>query len=948
MKFLKKIVVLPLALLLLLFCAACSSETLDAPAGLNMNESYTLFWRTVTGARSYTVEITDVNSGDVRTENSRRTYISLQNLPEGNYEIRVRAVGGAGNNVLSPWSQTQEFERERESGLIYTLINSNTEYEVTKIGTAGGAVEIKEKYRGKPITSIAEGAFRGRGNSRLESIVVGPRVTSIGANAFYGCANLTSVTLPDTVNSIGESAFQACSALVSVNIPTGISFLPAYTFAYCRSLKEIALGENITALGESAFYGCSALEEIVLPDACTYIGPYAFGTDTALERVEMGSGVETVDSYAFYKCEKLSELVFGKEYGPFTIGTRAFADCTELKSAVLPEGLTELGGYSFYNSGLKSVSLPETLIHVGEFSFNGTELYNEQAETGSGFIYADDWLVAVTTEKKNALVNFLGEDLDREVVGIADETFVLRDNTLGRGVGCPLLETVILPVSVRYIGEYAFYASPSLIAVGAPEGSKLTRIFDRAFQNCYRLGQIRFGDCKELKDIGSYVFYNCTVLDNPTNRTALIPENVERVGTQAFYNTLIYRYAPERSNGIMYAGNWVVGFNNITNELVELEDGIVGIADYAFYECVDITGVSGLNNVRRIGRGAFNSCTRLASVSLNRNLRRIEDYTFDGCTELIDVDFPSNLEYIGIQAFNECTGLHEIDLGRSRVSEIGAYAFNSCYNVQSVTLPDTLETIGDLAFFELKILKELSFPDSLTTIGARAFAKCSALETVRFGEGLERVGDYAFTFCDSLTEVSLPAGVREVGEYAFYKCISLVSLSLGRVERIGTYAFACTAIGQAVIPSSVTYMGSYAFKNCKELTSVIMEGTPAYIGPHAFFGDSYLTLYLSGARDGTELWSGQWNSSFRPVLFEAVLSEEGYVISVTASEEKALNRFAQWGISPPAREGFEFVGWAKEENATEAEFGAGELFEAEPDTVLYAVYRQQEQTESPA
>ena len=170
----------------------------------------------------------------------RDSEYDLARLEPGEYRIRVRALDLDGLYAESSWSETTDFTRATESGLSYRLIDSNSAYEVVGIGTASGDVVVESEYRGKPVTSIAEGAF-------------------------YGARRLTSITIPDSVTSIGAEAFQSCSALTSVTLPSGLTSIGDNMFAYCRALTQITIPDGVTSIGERAFFNCEDLQSITIP-----------------------------------------------------------------------------------------------------------------------------------------------------------------------------------------------------------------------------------------------------------------------------------------------------------------------------------------------------------------------------------------------------------------------------------------------------------------------------------------------------------------------------------------------------------------------------------------------------------------------------------------------------------------------------------------------------------
>lgn len=955
MKKLKYLSAIFLAAVLLLFPAACTrTAPLSTPKGLNFDDSLNLYWSYVPGARSYTVSISGRENGFEDELTSHVTHVSLEYLSEGDYHIRIMAVGGANNEAVSAWSEPVEFCRTKDSGLIFESINGNTEYAVSKVGSASGEVTIESKYRGKPVTAIAEDAFRGKGSSRITSVTIGENVKTIGNNAFYNCTNLTSIVIPDWVTSIGTNLFQGCSRLSEAVLPAAIPEIPAYTFAYCRALRSFTIGSEVVSIGESAFYNCSQLEAVEIPDSVVSIGQHAFDSDTEIASLSFGSGISYIGNYAFYNCNSIAEISFQDTEG-LTLGEHVFESCSSLGEVELPEGLENVGAYDFYRcTALSGVSIPESVISVGAFAFRDTALFNAQGELRSdgyiytkegcdGFIYVDDWIVAATDEYKLAVQEIRPADITRKsAVGIADQTFVTSyiDNS-GNVVtgGPPKLTSVTLPAGISYLGVYAFYKCAALGTFRTETGSKLLSIGDRAFQGCNILRSVQLPE--GLREIGSYAFYNCAALVGDTALTGsniLAPSTLERIGTYAFFGTALWNDAPQ-ADGVVYAGNWVVGFNELSDTSIRFKDGIVGVSDFAFYENAELQSITGLANARKIGRGAFFGCTSLSLISLNPNLTEIADNTFSGCSSLFIANLPYTLKRIGERAFYGCTLLDEIDLSVTDVVEIGDSAFSGCTNVKTIELGERLERIGANAFYGLNRVTEVVIPDSITEIGSNAFTNCSALESVSFGGSLERIGAGAFHGCTSLTSVSLPDNIKSIGSYAFYKCTSLSEVDLGSgLEEIGEYAFALTALKSLVLPASVKTIGNYAFKNCQELTSVLLLGTPEQIGMHAFYSGAALTVFSAGAGKG-DGWNARWNSSFRPVVWDCTLSEDGYVESFTVSFDGVDNPFARGGFSAPVRKGYDFVGWSLSPGG-EAVYGADDWRNAEFGSTLYSVWTE--------
>lgn len=928
MRKIKFVIVLLLSVILTMMTAACGGGSLEAPAGFDIDDENMLSWDEVTGARSYRIQIKSVKTEQVREDSFRPARYNLATLQEGDYEIRVMAVGGSQANVLtSEWSPVLPFHKNYESGLMYELINNNTEYQILRVGSASGDVVIEDVYRGRPVTAIGERAFRA--SSRLTGIVIGENVRSIGAFAFYNCQMLASVTIPDSVTFIDESAFQGCNALTYVELPNHLDTIPERAFAYCRNLESIKIGAAVENISDSAFYGCSALKEIDLPDSVAYIGENAFASDDTLETVRFGKGLRAIGENAFNNNKALANVTFVETDEGFTIGAEAFQTCPALESIVLPEGLAEIGDHAFAASEkFKEVTLPESLRAIGLGAFNGTELYYSQIDTDDGFVYADDWLVSVSPETRNSIVELNASSFEEGTAGIAASVFVNAQS----------LETVSLPASIKHIGKNTFYNCPVLFQfTHAVNGLETIGSYSLAY--CASLSQLQLQE--GLLEIGDHAFYACTTVTSPTTGSMLVPSTVTKIGVQAF----AYTRLTADETGVVYAGNWVVGYASNLSSDVTLASSTVGIADYAFSGSSILTNLRGLNNVVHIGEGAFMLCKQLASITFSRNLRVIEPFTFYKCSALYVVDFPTMLESIGDYSFYVCDRLSEVDFSGTNLKSVGSHAFYECTNLRNISLNDGMEMIADYAFYHCASLAELSVPGSVISLGNRAFGRCIGLSSLEIGEGVEYIGTFAFRECSALTGVVLPDSVVTVDDYAFYLCQNLVTLDLGKgVEQIGKYAFFGCGITTLSLPQSLKSIGDAAFKACTRLRVVSLYGSTEKLGANVFFandrsnlyGLSGLTVYVIG--ESGESWSTNWNSASRPVIQGCVFSEDGYLLSVTVGEEGVVNGYIWGGYEAPVRIGYEFAGWSERPDATVAEYALNDIRDVASGTTLYAVW----------
>ena len=176
-------------------------------------------------------------------------------------------------------------------------------------------------------------------------------------------------------------------------------------------------------------------------------------------------------------------------------------------------------------------------------------------------------------------------------------------------------------------------------------------------------------------------------------------------------------------------------------------------------------------------------------------------------------------------------------LGGYPVTGLGEYSFsgylsaaqsNEPYqfgrNIHSVTIPQSVTSIGDYAFSHCEKMDSLTINDATTSIGSWAFDECYKLTTLSLGKNITTIGDYAFLDCHTLDNVTIPPSVTSIGKSAFYRCYALTTLSLGEnIEKIGSYAFAdCRHLTNVTIPEKVETIEPYTFGWCLDLKYITL------------------------------------------------------------------------------------------------------------------------------
>lgn len=287
--------------------------------------------------------------------------------------------------------------------------------------------------------------------------------------------------------------------------------------------------------------------------------------------------------------------------------------------------------------------------------------------------------------------------------------------------------------------------------------------------------------------------------------------------------------------------------------------------------------------------------TWYASWTANGNVD-IASGSFDNITWRLDAN--NNLYFEGTGVINQrvISGreyiIKTIYIGEG-ITGVGENVFNfSAGDLETVSLPSTLKSIGDWAFANNYALKNINLPEGLESIGAGAFSACEALEDVEIPNTVTEIGRNVFTANFELKSVKLPANLTAINNSTFNSCTSLESIKLPQtITTIGNSAFSsCWALTSVTIPENVTSIGLYAFKNCTNLTDVYLSVTEdewennVTVGEEAFpetvtfhFKESYLDFKVIENESNTVTLS--WNRDEYSYAYDvAVYDEVGFLL----------------------------------------------------------------------
>ncbi len=169
------------------------------------------------------------------------------------------------------------------------------------------------------------------------------------------------------------------------------------------------------------------------------------------------------------------------------------------------------------------------------------------------------------------------------------------------------------------------------------------------------------------------------------------------------------------------------------------------------------------------------------------------------------------------------------------VNEIGDLAFGNCQSLTSVTIPNTVVSIGVGAFTNSGLIS-ITIPNSVESIGDGLFVHCPDMVSATLSDAITGIPEQTFRICSSLSSVTLPSHLTSIGNRAFEGCGALVSIALpDGLQTIEGSAFYNSGLTSIDIPNSVTTVGGSAFGLCDNLAEAHLSESMTIIDDHLFY-----------------------------------------------------------------------------------------------------------------
>lgn len=652
-----------------------------------------------------------------------------------------------------------------------------------------------------------EGYYGVNENVIIPKTITNIPVTVIGDGAFKNNSTIIKVEIPNSVNRIGKSAFSNLINLKEIKVPSSVKIIDDYAFSDCSIIEFIELPDEVEFLGEYLFKDCINLTTVILPRNITTISSYMFSGCVALISINIPINVTKISRSAFFGCKSLKNINLPKKLK--IIEDNAFNSCSSLEHIIIPESV-EIVGYHAFNYNLKTDFYLEHISIPKGWNPNWNVGDNDLFMGIKGFATKGNFDYIILSDNKISILKYKGNDevivLDlidnKKISRIGSSTFAdnstLKSITIGTNLN-----------SVRYIGNFAFYNCENLEEVIFNDEIKTIGV--SAFAHCTKLFLLNFDN--KVSIIKENAFANCKSLEK-----LFLPKEISVIEKHAFYENnklILYSNAPKKPDGwdLFFRQNIKMNYWNALEycendeyEYLLLNDNTVSIVNYKqSKESVRINEIEG-KLVTKIESSAF-VYKGIKYLYIPKGVEISDSSFYDPeLTVLLTYDyqinplkdlwvenifrvFSSASEYI---VENDFEYLHTIqneiifikyngnqkELIFPNFKEVGITyiypgAFQGSKIIEKVTLPNSVEVIGDFAFSNCENLKTIMLSNNLTKIGDFAFENCEKLESVLLPNTLTNIGVGAFKSCRSLTEIIIPMSVKVIKDNAFKDCEGL-------------------------------------------------------------------------------------------------------------------------------------------------------------------------------
>lgn len=621
------------------------------------------------------------------------------------------------------------------------------------------------KSEAAAVTSLGN-AFRDiRNEFSFDEFVYFTGITAINDSAFQN-SKITDIVFPETVRTIGKYTFEACDVLTAVTLNPDITEIPEGCFVNCRRLANMTLTEN-----------------------CTSIGAYAFG-NTAIKNIIISTSEPKEDSLVIYDGLKVIDgLAFDIDL--WNIESKH----NHLEYIEIPASVTNIGLEIMRGENIREFYVDEDNLtfssHDGILFNNATTLLYKYPAQKEGELFdgspkldsdvllnpenlADYAFYGVKNLRKYVARNRLNRmgvwcfaNSDIEVVDLVGVDYI-GDDSIGTKIlaylpnhcfyGCRNLTDVIFnreEMSIKSIDDNCFMFCDSLISLDIPEGVKDMRY--GAISNCANITGITFPE--SLTGVSQGMISSCPLIEElvmPKYSSTNIGSVVSNCDSLTAVTLPIFSYTQEAGyDAFDRDGNLIAGspFERYEEAQMAASDGGSVVAHN---ESV-VINTNILASYMQTPNDRYINTNSVIEYRLSEDDDRQKADVFDGCV------------YFGNELHRIPSGKQSIVFKEGVTSMSSHAAYKS--GLVSVTLPDTITTIGSYTFGSCNALTSVTFSDNITTIPGNCFYIDRSLSYFYGGKSINRIESLAFYGCTYLKDMVFlsPTAPQVIGSpFGFY------------------------------------------------------------------------------------------------------------------------------------------------------------------------------------
>ncbi len=652
-----------------------------------------------------------------------------------------------------------------------------------------------------------------------------------------------------------------------------VSLIGENAFSECAGITSLTIGNSITEIRDRAFYNCDGLEgSLSIGNSVVLLYFSVFADCDNITSITIPSSVLYIAPVAFYGCDNLNSVYFNAtNCYPFAEGGWGgmsgnwIANCPSLTNIIIGEGVVNIPAYFASNCTTLtgSLTIPNSVVTIGEKAF-----YNCSGFTGSLTIPN-----SVTNIESNAFYGCTGLSdnltLGQSLTSIGNSAFYNA---------CENLSTfTILAETPPSLGTLVFTSVDYAIPVQVPCGSL------DAYQNSD--GWNAFANIQEINPC----WWNITALAAPAQGGSISGAGTYEQGTTCTLTATAYgdyEFSHWTENGVTVSTNATYSF------VVEGNRSLVARftnPNFIAFADPNVKAIC-VSNWDTDGDGELSYAEAAAVTNLGRAFQSM------GITSFNELQYFSGLTFLNEDEFNSCSNLTSITIPES-VTTIGYNAFAYC-NLTSITIPESVTNINCCVFYGSGIttinynatncsvndwlngvsLTNLNIGDNVQVIPDNFVSNQSNLVgTLHIPASVTSIGGSAFANCRGFTgTLTIPASVTSIGGSAFSGCTGFSNLTIGSsVTTIGESAFYnCSGLtGSLTLPENLTSIGSAAFANCSGfIGDLTIPNSVTAIGEYAF-GDC--TGFVGALTIGTAV------ASIGPNAFQNCTGLTGVIFDAT-------------------------------------------------------------------